>query len=397
VLLEEGLEIYTTVDTHLQSSAEAALRAGLERLERETATVRDQVAKRRLQGAIVMTRPSTGAILAMVGGRDYRESQFNRAAQARRQPGSCFKPFVYAAGFELAVAHAAEGLTPATLLEDSPLDLRVGGKRWRPSNYDRRFRGVVTARQALEQSLNVPTVRAAQQVGLDRVIRTARACGITSPLSALPSLALGTAEVTPLELAAAYGTFSDGGRRREPRIIRAVTDPGGRRFQAGKAAAADAISSQTAYLINDVLRGVFERGTARSATLLGYRGRAAGKTGTTDDTRDAWFVGYSGDLLALVWVGYDDNARTGLSGASGALPIWVDLMNRSSPADSRTGSRPAEMVRVRIDPASGMPAGPRCPEVVEELFVRGSEPQGICPLHERRFRRWLRKLLNKTV
>jgi penicillin-binding protein 1B len=345
----------------------------------------------------VVTRPSSGAILAMVGGRDYRQSQFNRAAQAHRQPGSCFKPFVYAAGFELAFDHSANGITPATLLDDSPLELVVGGKRWRPSNYDRRFRGIVTAREALEQSLNVPTVRAARQVGLQRVVATARACGITSPLAPLPSLALGAAEVSPLELAAAYGTFAEGGRYHGPWIIRAVRDAGGRRVRGEGREPVEAISRRAAYLVDDLLRGVVERGTARSTARLGYRGRAAGKTGTTDETRDAWFVGYTGDLLALVWVGYDDNAKTGLTGATGALPIWVDLMRRAVPADLHPERRPTEMVWVRIDPASGLRAGRRCPEVVEELFVRGTEPRDACPLHRGRLRRWLDKLLGKSV
>ena len=398
VLLEEGLAVYTTIDPHLQASAEAALASGLERLENDVAAVSEQLDARRLQGAIVMTRPSTGAIVAMVGGRDFRQSQFNRAAQARRQPGSCFKPFVYAAGFELSGERRSQGLTPRTLLDDSPLDVRSGGKTWRPANYDRRFRGTVTAREALEQSLNVPTVRAAQQVGLERVIATAQACGITSPLSALPSLALGTAEVTPLELAGAYGTFAHAGQHRPPWIIRAVIGPRDRPFPDQSQQAVAAISPRTAYLISDVLQGVFERGTARAAAGLGYHGFAAGKTGTTDDLRDAWFVGYTSDLLGLVWVGYDDNARTGLTGSSGALPVWVELMKRASPVDLLPRRRRFEdVVRVWIDPASGMPAGPRCPDVVEEYFARGSVPQGYCTLHEGRMRRWVRKLLNKAV
>jgi len=399
-LREGGLIVYTTIDTRLQTAAEEALEAGLERLESAVPLVAEQLEQRRLQGAVVVTRPSDGAVLAMVGGRDYGESQFNRAVQARRQPGCCFKPFVYAAGFELARTRAANGLTPASLLEDSPLHLRVGGRSWRPSNYDHRFRGMVTVREALEQSLNVPTVRAARRVGLDRVVRTAQACGIRSPLAPLPSLALGTAEVTPLELAAAYGTFRASGARWDPWVIRAVRSPEAGVLEPPERGGGPALSPQTAFLIDDVLRGVFERGTARSAARLGFHGSAAGKTGTTDDTRDSWFVGYSGDLLALVWIGYDDNARTGLTGASGALPVWVDLMKRSAPRADRFTPRqrdPADLVRVRIDPESGLPAGPKCPRVTEELFVRGSEPQGTCTLHQGRFKRWMRKLLGESV
>jgi penicillin-binding protein 1B len=397
VVERDGLTVYTTLDTRLQGAAEAALSRGLERLESDVAAVAEQRELRRLQGAVVVTRPSDGAVLAMVGGRDFRESQFNRAVQARRQPGSCFKPFVYAAGFELAHARSEDGLTPATLLEDTPLDLRVGGKLWQPSNYDHRYRGIVTVREALEMSLNVPTVRAARRVGLDRVVRTARECGIESPMTVLPSIALGTAEVTPLELAAAYGTFQQRGMRRDPWVIRAVAWPEAEPLEPAPAASRPALSVQAAYLVDDVLRGVFERGTARSAERLGFHAPAAGKTGTTDDTRDAWFVGYSGDLLALVWVGYDDNARTGLTGASGALPIWVDLMKSSVPDAGRRRREPDDVVRLRIDPESGLRAGPKCPQVTEELFVRGTEPRETCPLHQGRFKRWLRKLLHGEV
>jgi penicillin-binding protein 1B len=392
-LSEEGLTIYTTLNTRIQHSAEEVLGEGLERLERERPAIRRQLAERSLQGAVVVTHPATGAILALVGGRDYRESQFNRAVQARRQPGSCFKPFVFAAGFEKSQIEGRDGLTPATLLDDSPVDLPAAGKRWTPSNYDGDFRGPVTARRALEESLNVPTVRAAQLVGLQRIVETAQGCGIESPLAPLPSLALGTEEVTPLELAAAYGTFSQQGSYQSPWLVRTVVDAQGRELESGGTESIQAITPQSAYLVSEILHGVFVRGTARSAAGLGYRDWAAGKTGTTDDTRDAWFVGYDRDLLALVWVGYDDNARTGLSGATGALPIWVELMNRCSAQRWNSGPpAPDGLVTVGIDPESGMRAVSRCPLVIEEHFVAGTQPEAMCPLHQGRFRRWLKNL-----
>jgi penicillin-binding protein 1B len=254
----------------------------------------------------------------------------------------------------------------------------------------------VSARLALEDSLNIPTVRAALDVGLDQVIATARACGIESPLPALPSLALGSAEVTPLELATAYGVFSERGIRVTPWIIRAVTDRNGKRLVGRGVERRRAISAQTAYQINDILRGVLQRGTARSAAAMGFRGIAAGKTGTTDGTRDSWFVGYDNELLALVWVGYDDNARTGLTGATGALPIWVDFMKTEAGKAERSRSpRPHDMVRLLIDPESGKLAGPGCPEAREEWFVPGTEPVEKCKMHDRRFRRWLRKIFGR--
>ena len=396
VLADRGLSVHTTIDTRTQEIAERALARGLARLEREVPAERSERAERRLDGAVLVTEPATGAIRAMVGGRDYQRSQFNRAAQARRQPGSCFKPFVFAAGFELALAGDPDGLTPATLLDDSPLEIVSGGRTWRPLNYDREFRGPVTARQALEESLNVPTVRAAQRVGLDEVVATARRAGIMSPLSALPSLALGTAETTVIEIAAAYGTFAAGGIRTTPWVVRAVTDRDGEPIGGRSIDRARALHEETAFLVRDLLFGVFERGTARSAPAHGYHGIAAGKTGTTDDTRDSWFVGFTGDVLALVWVGYDDNAKTGLTGASGALPIWVDVMLAIPGGDEPLVlDVPEGVVWREIDAESGELAVAGCTRVVSEYFARGTEPEASCSLHAGRFKRWLRKFLGR--
>jgi len=395
VLAVQGLRIHTTIDPLIQDDAERALVGGLERLERDYPAVRRQLGERSLQGAVIVTRPADGAVLALVGGRDHSESQFNRAIQARRQPGSCFKPIVYAAGFELEGQGRPNGLSPATLLEDRPFELVSGGKPWRPANYDHEFRGEVTVRVALEQSLNVPTVLAAQQIGLDNVIAVARACGIRSPMAELPSLALGAAEVTPLELATAYGVFASGGLRRSPWIIRAVTDSSGNLLHGREPASERVVSPETAFLVGDILRGVIERGTARSAEAYGFRGEAAGKTGTTDDMRDSWFVGYTDALLSLVWVGYDDNARTGLTGASGALPIWVDLMRRADPDSTLYQEPPDGVVRRAIDPTSGGLARSGCPEVIDEYFLRGTEPRADCPLHRGRFQRWLERFLGR--
>lgn len=394
-LAREGLEIHTTLDTSWQEHAEQAILAGLDRLERDVPRLRKQRSERTLQGAVVVTDPRSGAILAMVGGRDYEASQFNRAVQARRQPGSCFKPFVFAAGFERAVRGGPDGLTPASLLDDSPIELRSGSDIWRPANHDGRHRGRVTVRRTLEQSLNVPTVRAARQIGLERVIDVARRSGIGSPLASVPSLALGTAEVTPLELAAAYASLARMGEHVPPWIIREVTDGEGVSLKRRRLTRTQAISAQAAFLVNDILEGVVERGTARSASAHGFEGRAAGKTGTTDETRDAWFVGYTRELLALVWVGYDDNARTGLTGATGALPVWSDLMRRAGRSTPRkTFERPQGIIERRIDPATGGLALRGCPQWIDERFAGGSEPTAPCIEHERRFRRWFRKLLD---
>jgi len=393
MLEESGLRIFTTVDTLLQENAETALREGLERLERTVPSVRRQRGKRTLQGCLLATEPRTGSILALVGGRDYRGSQFDRVVQARRQPGSCFKPFVFLAGFEAAAAGSGAAWTPATILQDEPLELVSGGKLWRPENYDGIFRGPVSVRQALENSLNVPTVRAAQEIGLDAVVDVAGRCGLPRDLKPLPSLALGAQEVTPLELATAYGVLAQQGRRANPIVIRDVVGADGRVVSRRAPIVTQVVRPEAAYLVADVLRGVLSRGTGASASALGFQGDAAGKTGTTDDTRDAWFVGFTPEMLALTWVGYDDNSKTGLTGAAGALPIWVDFMMRSRTRWGYTVfPEPEGVVRVEIDPESGMLAVGRCPNRQEEVFIAGTEPTEECPLHSSRLFRWFHRI-----
>src|SRR5882672_9597696 len=262
VMSENGLEIYTTIDTLVQASAEAALERGLARLEADVPVVRRQKARRRLQGCVVVTDPRSGAILALVGGRDYQDSQFNRATQARRQPGSCFKPFVYLAAFEAAMAGEEGGLTPASILDDSPFELVSGGQIWRPANYDGDFLGPLSARAPLEGSRNVPTARAAQAVGMKSVIAAANACGFTEHFDPLPSLALGAQEVTPLELATAYGTLATLGRLVRPRILEDVQARDGRKLEKSAEGVHETVPAAAAYLVDDVLRGVLTRGTA---------------------------------------------------------------------------------------------------------------------------------------
>jgi penicillin-binding protein 1B len=229
------------------------------------------------------------------------------------------------------------------------------------------------------------------------VIRTARRSGIESRLKSLPSLALGTSEVTPLELAAGYATLARLGRAGRPWVIREVVDGTGNVLRRPRVAWSEALSPQAAYLVNYLLRGVLANGTARSARALGYRGTASGKTGTTDDTRDAWFVGYSSHLLGLVWLGHDDGSPTGLTGATGALPIWVELMRRAGLAGGfGPDPVPDGIVERRIDPESGGLSHRGCRYRIEERFVEGTEPQRACAVHGSRFRRWFDRLRRRT-
>jgi penicillin-binding protein 1B len=378
-----GLRIFSTVDPDLQEQAEAALGSGLDRLEKSYPALRKNP-KGLLQGAVVVLRVSDGSILALVGGRDYRVSQFNRTYQAHRQPGSLFKPFVYLAGFDRAQYDPGFSFTPATPLDDSPLELTSGGKRYTPQNYDHEFHGTITVRHALEQSINVATIRAATQVGLNHVITAARRCGIDSRLPEVPSLALGTAEVTPLEMAAAYVTLASGGMRTPVSAVLAVTDRKGQAAEPETPPPTRVISPQAAYLMTDLLQGVLREGTAASAAELGFSGVAAGKTGTTDDLRDAWFVGYTPTTLALVWVGYDDNRALGLTGAQAALPIWVDLMMGSGKVGDEEFPVPEGILRETVDPETGQVATWKCPERIEEIFIEGTEPVERCQQHENR-------------
>jgi len=392
-----GLRVHTTLDTRTQEVAETALRAGLERLESTRPALRRGAGAPRLQGAVVVTEPSSGAVRALVGGRDYAETQFNRAIDAHRQPGSCFKPFVYLAAFAATDVDGGR-VTAATTIDDAPLTVDMSGTSWTPSNYDGRFRGPVTAHRALRDSLNVPAVRLARYIGLDRVVETARACGIESPLEPYPSLALGAREVTPLELAGAYGTLANGGIRVRPRLIEEIRDRDGRRIERRDPAYRRVVDARPTFVLNQVLTDVLDGGTARSARALGWDGRSAGKTGTTDDDRDAWFVGYTPKILALVWVGFDDNARTGLTGASGALPIWVDIMRDVAPEVARAEFRRVPgVVRAEVDPFTGLRAAGGCPEVEEDWFEDGTAPRETCEVHGGRRRHWFRDLFRRRA
>lgn len=396
-LTRGGLRIFTTLDTLMQEKAEDSLSGGLARLERQ----RPGLVRRDgepLEGAMVTMRSNTGEVLALVGGRDFGRSQFNRATQARRQPGSLFKPFVYLAGFERSARDRDMKFTPVTLLDDSPISLVSGGRVWSPSNYDDTFRGPVSVRQALEESLNVPAVRAAQLVGVDEVISVARRCGILSPLEPYPSIALGAQEVAPIEMAAAFSAIANGGRRVRPTVILDVLNAKNDRLERNGVGSDRAVDAAAAYLTLDLLRGVVDRGTARAVRAAGVTGDCAGKTGTTNDTRDSWFAGLLPDTVDIVWIGYDDNGRTGLTGASGALPVWIDLVRSTARSGGRgVFQEPDGIVRVEVDPETGALATPGCPVTVTEVFIDGTEPTEECWEHGRGFGNWLRRIFHRRT
>jgi penicillin-binding protein 1B len=375
-----GTTIFTTLDARDQDAAVKALRAGLTRLENEHRSLKRK--KTPLQGAVVSVDPANGEVRALVGGRDYLASPFDRAVEARRQPGSLFKPFVYLAAFLHPQRKDGTYWTAATILKDEPIGIRAGRKIWRPMNYDRQFRGNVTLRYALEHSLNVPTAATANEVGIKRVAETARDLGIRSELDEVPSLALGTSDVSLLEITAAYAALADGGRAHAPTLLRGILGSNGRPVDLTPLADPPGVEPQETYLITRLLQGVIDEGTAESARSLGVRGIVAGKTGTTDDYRDAWFVGYSPRRSTGVWVGFDKRELVGLSGSAAALPIWADVMSRTV---CRNGdgsfTRPSGIVNELICTESGKRATGDCPAYRDEEFLEGIEPTEECDLH----------------
>ena len=361
----DGQRIYTTIDLDLQDLAEQALKKQLERYQ-------DKDVKP--QAALVALDPHTGNVLAMVGGSDYASSQLNRATDALRQPGSTFKPFVYAAAIE-------DGMSPVQLFLDAPREFVYDRTRtYRPANYGGGYSmGEVTMRTGLVKSLNVVTVDVALQTGLARIANLAAAFGLPKP-ERYPSLALGTKEVTPLQLASAYAAFVNEGRRVDPRVITSVTEPPA--AHALPNSSEQLVSPQTAYVLTNMLSAVIERGTARKARGAIPGTAIAGKTGTS---RDGWFVGYTPNLVCVVWIGYDDNQQLGLTGAEAALPAWVDFMKGAVAVRPDLGGEnfecPEGIKFVEIDSATGLISTLSCP--LRELIAvkEGQGPNLECYLH----------------
>ena len=410
VLASEGLRIFTSLDMQFQKKAEESLQGGLSRLERRYPALLREEPSDQLQGSVLVLQPQTGYIKAMVGGRDYSETQFNRVTQARRQPGSLFKLFVYAAAISQGPSSGGSHYTAASLLDDSPLILVSGGTTWRPQNYDRTFHGPVTLRTAVEKSLNVATAKLAQEIGIDRVADIAEASGINSSLARVPSLALGTSEVVPLEMATAYGTIANGGVRVDPMAIKEVVDSEGKVLERKTLEMSQVFTPQQAYLLTNLLTGVVENGTAKSLGHSGLTIPIAGKTGTSSNYRDAWFVGYTPDLLSLVWVGFDqegpakktgageDSETVHLTGSQAAIPIWTDLMTditRGIPSEEFI--IPPGIIFKEIDPSTGLLSTISCPGGAREVFIKGTEPTKSCLRSTEASRgilKWVRELFS---
>ncbi len=376
LLQTEGLRIYSTLDPRLQRAANRALIEGLEEIERINPSIVSKDRSKRLQGCLIAMRPQTGEVLALVGGRNYGDSQFDRCTQARRPAGSVFKPFVYLAALEPQSGVAL--VTPASLLDDSPIEIKTRKGPWSPQNYDKKFHGLVTLRFALERSLNVPPVRLGLQIGIERVAEMAARLGITSALPRVPSLSLGTADVSPLEIARAYATLASGGVRPTPHTFEDVVTPD-RTLERRSIELERVLDPAVAFLGISLLEGVVERGTARRLRAMGVEGPVAGKTGTTDDERDLWFVGFTPELVAVVWVGFDAPRSVGISSSRGPLAIWANFVKQALGSRPRGVFLPPPGIEaIDIDPETGARALAGCPSRRREYFLAGSAPFESC-------------------
>jgi len=395
---EGGLKVYTTLDMDLQQNAERAVEKQLSSLEADLkikTTFASYVAPSAaaaasdpqkpqiqampyLQAAVVAIDPRTGYIRALVGGRNWNHSNFNRATQAQRQPGSAFKPFVYTAAMD-------NGFHPTDVIVDEPVSFPgADGELYQPRNYDGQYRGAVTLRYALQQSINIPAIKLLRKVSTSLVASYARRMGIRSPVGQNLSLALGSSEVNLLELTTAYGVFANRGIRNDPLFVLKVEDKNGNVLEKNSPRPVEVLSEETASVMTSMLRSVMDHGTGFPARARGFTIPAAGKTGTMDEYRDAWFVGFIPSLVCGTWVGYDDKRiiGPGMTGARAALPIWTDIMigaTRGRPVEDFP--EPAGTISRQICAETGMLATDACPNVTTEIFEEGSEPTEPCSTH----------------
>ncbi|HEX8394023.1 MAG TPA: PBP1A family penicillin-binding protein [Longimicrobium sp.] len=386
-----GLKVYTTLDPVAQKASEEEVARQADAIEAgqfgsyrhptypEAKGEQEEGVTTYLQGFAVVMEAETGAVRALVGGRDYEDSQFDRVYQGLRQPGSAFKPFVYLTGLE-------QSVQPTTRFNDAPVTIQIaGGRPWQPKNYTGRYDGPITVRDALTRSKNTVTVQLAQQVGMGAVIQTAREMGIRTPIGSNPSTALGSSEVRPIELVGAYAAFANGGSVPTPYVIERVEDTEGEVLYRAEPRSARVIEPAAAFVLTSMLRDVVDRGTGTPVRGAGFRGAAAGKTGTTNGATDIWFVGYTPDLVGAVWFGMD-KPQTIVPGASGgtiAAPVWGRIMsrvyrNRRAPA---AWAPPRGVAAETVDRATGIPVQAGCPAkgpTYTEYFVGSAPAPGMC-------------------
>jgi penicillin-binding protein 1B len=369
-LRTEGLRIFTTLDPRAQGAAEAALTRRLAQFDKEK-----RFGQPGLEGAVVVTDPQSGEVQAMVGGRDVRYSGYNRALDAARPVGSLLKPAIY-----LTALSEPSRYTLLTPIDDGPFLWKSrGAPDWEPLNYDKKFHGMVPLRLALAHSYNAAAARLGTEVGIEKVLANVRKLGVERDVRPYASAMLGAVDLSPFEVAQMYQTIASGGFRSPLRAIRDVTTQDGKPLSRYPLAVEQAFAPEPVYLLAAAMQDVVREGTGQGLkSFLPPETTIAGKTGTTDEQRDAWFAGFSGDRLAVVWVGYDDNRAARLSGSSAALPIWGDLMAALTP-EPLALARPERIEMVAIDPQSGLRGGSSCPGSVELPFFQGSAPRDRAP------------------
>jgi penicillin-binding protein 1B len=372
-----GVKVYTTLDVEAQAAAHDAVVQNLARLERDRRGLRRGAAREPLQSALVALDAEDGAIRAMIGGRDYAQSQFNRAALARRQPGSAFKPITYVTALDPERAPFQPALTLASVLPDRPITIGA----WTPVNYDGVYKGDVTVAEAIIESRNVPAAYVGSLVHASNIVNTAHELGIHDHLPPYPPIAIGAGEVTLLDLASAYQVFAGGGVASPPYAVEAVVDGRGRLIYTHRDESRQVLRPPVAYVMTGVLQAVMKYGTGAGAQLMGVNFPAAGKTGTTNDYRDAYFVGYTPHVVCAVWVGFDQPRDTGLTGAQAALPAWARFMTEVEPATAHDFPEPIGIEMANIDPFTGGLATPGCPRAISLPFLIGTAPTQMCPLH----------------
>lgn len=371
-----GYCYYTTLDPAWQTVAQEAVARGLAEIEQKAFPAGEP-----LQAALVAVDPKTGEMVAMVGGRSYGQTRFNRAVDAKRQPGSAFKPFVLLTAF----SRSLDGLgnwTLSTLVSGEPISISTPEGLWTPSNFEDKRYGNITIRKTIEDSVNTATTRLANEIGFEEVLKTARLAGIVSPLLPVPSMALGSFEVTPMELAYAYTTIASGGVRFERFPLFSIAAANGDKIITRKVKHEQVLDPRVTFLAGYAMEGVLQRGTAKNSRSLNINFPASGKTGTTNSNKDSWFVGYTQDIVCAVWVGYDSGADTGLTGADGALHIWARFMRALYSRSGPLAVIPPKGIETAvIDPQSGYLATKLCPQMLTEAYLAGTAPNKTCPDH----------------
>ena len=375
---DTAVDVYTTLDLQLQRLAQEAIAEGIAQVDKQLSA---RKRKGQPEAALIAVDPRTGEILAFVGGRAYNQSQYDRVVAAKRQPGSAFKPFVYLAAFERMAAEGRADLTPATVVIDEPTTFTDGeGRDYNPANYQNEYAGPVTLRNALAHSRNIVAIKVAQQTGYDQVANLWKRVGV-GDAKPYPSLALGVFEATPFDMTTAYTVFMNKGAVRPLQAVSRIVENAHARPIPAPAIHAVA-RPDTTFLVVNMMRSVLNEGTAAGARGAGFTLDAAGKTGTTNDLRDAWFIGFTPELLTAVWVGFDNNQPIGLSGSQAALPIWTAFMKRALAAHpNKSFEVPSGVVFAEIDKGNGKLATPMCPTVINEAFLAGTEPKEYCDLH----------------